>query len=850
MALVQEFKFVVDLDLDDSGSFVTDISAYLKEVGFREGRSNFMEAFGGCRVDLTLDNEDSRFSPQNTGSPYSPNLKRGKYVRVRAQFPNLAAVTNICENPSIETDTVGWVTSGAGGLARDTTQARYGKACLRVDGHATGAGNTDITKRSGSRFDVTASQDYTVYMKVRVTGNTVNFGVSLWWYNSGGTLISISSSTDIFFRDGGPWRKIANTDTAPVGAVTCLPRLIDTSGALGVGDKLFVDGAIFYQSNDQDVPYCDGSLAGCSWSGTAHESTSSRPAAPYFGVCVGRIGDIRLRRRDNPIAEMDIVAGSMEWAADPIDAGSFAIGDNGELCLHRVIDRIQGDIGITEQAFTDGDLATGTQEADNWTALGSTKLLTNAIATNWIEGDLQLKFTLDGVALGEGGRRDVTSETVNEWDYDVSAYLLRIGPLPGSDIKLRIADQAGEISAVNGSLASTDLRLALESVQWPATSTSRYVEVVTTATEDVGDLLVLTAWTIQETRYALRRNLGTGREKIEQITAFQRAGRATLSEMAASLGGWVRLEMDDSPATTSKVVFETIAETIGGGNPAFTGDRQAAPIPGLRLTDSDEGDGLYFEETDYSERLADHYNIVRVYSLGNEDARPILPIWQLEPTSGVSFGANETRRFHMNPYMIQPPGAATGGAEADEIPIKAVAVNVQFAFTFSAGGGSVDAFRNYGVGGYVDIKKDGTAGSLAKLVATGKTNVLASERYSVENDKRVDTTMERPRVLRIDVLAAGASVGSGVVPPAMAAVRDYFADRVYHPKPHLAISWTAPDIEGALALFGNKLSTPVQVRHNTGRGHFGLDAPYYIEGREIHQDFESLPDITYHLSPA
>lgn len=78
------------IDLLDSGSFSTDISAYWKrEGGFSlrgRGRSKEHDAAGMASFVTSLDNADGRFSPRNTGSPYYPNWTAYKRMRVTLVF--------------------------------------------------------------------------------------------------------------------------------------------------------------------------------------------------------------------------------------------------------------------------------------------------------------------------------------------------------------------------------------------------------------------------------------------------------------------------------------------------------------------------------------------------------------------------------------------------------------------------------------------------------------------------------------------------------------------------------------------------------------------------------------------
>lgn len=62
----------------------TDVSIYVRGAHWTRGRSSYRATFDAGGGTLTLDNTDGRFYPWNTSSPYSPNVKVGVPVRIRA----------------------------------------------------------------------------------------------------------------------------------------------------------------------------------------------------------------------------------------------------------------------------------------------------------------------------------------------------------------------------------------------------------------------------------------------------------------------------------------------------------------------------------------------------------------------------------------------------------------------------------------------------------------------------------------------------------------------------------------------------------------------------------------------
>jgi hypothetical protein len=63
----------------------SDVTPYLREIGIRRGRNNELGRVEAGTLDLLLDNRTSRFNPENTASPYYPDVLPKKQVRVWAR---------------------------------------------------------------------------------------------------------------------------------------------------------------------------------------------------------------------------------------------------------------------------------------------------------------------------------------------------------------------------------------------------------------------------------------------------------------------------------------------------------------------------------------------------------------------------------------------------------------------------------------------------------------------------------------------------------------------------------------------------------------------------------------------
>jgi hypothetical protein len=76
----------LDDDSDDDADY-TDLEAYVLSVDIRRGRMRELEEFSAGTAVVVLDNSDGRFDPNNTSSPYNPNVKPGKLLRIKITDP-------------------------------------------------------------------------------------------------------------------------------------------------------------------------------------------------------------------------------------------------------------------------------------------------------------------------------------------------------------------------------------------------------------------------------------------------------------------------------------------------------------------------------------------------------------------------------------------------------------------------------------------------------------------------------------------------------------------------------------------------------------------------------------------
>jgi hypothetical protein len=81
---------VVEADWDANGTFdggVEDITADVERIRIAYGRQGPLGIASPATCEIVLANDDARYSPENVGSPLSPNVKPRRKVRIRTTAP-------------------------------------------------------------------------------------------------------------------------------------------------------------------------------------------------------------------------------------------------------------------------------------------------------------------------------------------------------------------------------------------------------------------------------------------------------------------------------------------------------------------------------------------------------------------------------------------------------------------------------------------------------------------------------------------------------------------------------------------------------------------------------------------
>jgi len=181
-------------------------------------------------------------------------------------------LVNLITNPSFETNSTSWAAGGAGvTVARATTQSHIGTASLQLD--APNPGTT--SDRAEYQVTLTSGQQYTFSGWIK--GVTPGSGQNdrLWVTDS--TAANLGQQATV---QNGQWQFFQVTFTATANNPHNLRFGRTASGFVyqSFGDQFQLETSLAPTS------YCDGSIANCRWSGTAHASTSYRGGPLYPNI--------------------------------------------------------------------------------------------------------------------------------------------------------------------------------------------------------------------------------------------------------------------------------------------------------------------------------------------------------------------------------------------------------------------------------------------------------------------------------------------------------------------------------------------------------------------------------------
>ena len=615
----EDFALTLELDPAKDGSWSQDETSRFFKASTRRGRSDALSPMRPGRTTLNLSNRDGRFAPDKG---IITDLDNYTPIRLYGTWTT-PAVTNIDDNPSAETDTVGWQASGSS-LARVTDESWAGGACVKytvTDANEVGCFKN---KRDGNRFAVTAGQPYMWAPRVRGSSGK-NMKIVLFWYNSGGSLIQRDEAA---FTFGDGWIQPTLTITAPTGAVTVWLAIL-TDGAQGAFD-FWVDASWLYQGSTL-LPYVDGDRPGCSWSGTAHESTSSRSANPTFPLFQGFIVDFDLKEDAlDRTAVLTCIDRMALWPQINVTLGNMLKKASG-VVLNRLTDLLEGEL-ISNPGIEWTELSAN--PGTGWTAVGSSLLGFSQITASGsedeaFEGDWVLLAQNDGVAAGEGMRYDATSDVPAVGKYEAAKYARAVSGTV--QVKFRFLRDAVEEASIIVTLTTSWQRIPL-SIDFSTLGTNRYFELITNVTSAVdfrADALHCVA-----KANAIERDFDAGAATLELVNAYHDPISAIIGDVLESEPGFMFVK----------------AQSLSEGDALAFRDRNSRPSSEIPRVVFGDGDGLlqFANGLNYDLAGADRVASVTVTSRGTPSlGTGKVPGWEMAPkrttTAGEEFLARYTQ---------------------------------------------------------------------------------------------------------------------------------------------------------------------------------------------------------------
>lgn len=840
-------------DLTDDGTFETDWTAFLRQYTTGVGRDTAVDRFSPRRATFVLDNTDSRFSPRNTSSPYSPNLVRDKRVQLSAQV-TIAAVTNLLKNPSAETNLTEFAGFSGATLDRIQAAARFGK--FGVEAERGGGGTYGIQQSTGNSPGV---ETYTLACYVKGVGASIGESIACTLIASGGAGGDESETfSGLVLTDG--WQRIDVTLTISAGDHTNLSALTLRTAA-GAGEKFYSDAWQIVKESGASL-YCDGDQPACSWSGTEHGSTSSRIGNPTFFLFTGDLREFNASR-SAPIPEAEFVASGLteNVLQTIVSAGPFQ-RDKADVILQRVIDVIEGSIaekrGQTREVILDGAMRYG---GDSYTARNGANVTEqydtgidggggsadDPESFEALEGDNVLRTGAN--ATEEGWELDVTSLVTNT-EHVTAGIFVRAedGGADGRQLDfVTVAKDGGgaDISKEPQTVTLTQnwqyVSLGNKQFDGADAGVTRVLRLETKSTDSSWNAAEEFFWADcthlcaaepsglkdRILEHTLRGTKWTATE-LEYLDAFERSAGSLLEELAKSVGGWFFEDGEGS------FVFEDYSQR----------DNDVVTIPRLRLTDIPQ-DGEGYDLKGYSEPAASLAGVVRVGSFGAVTVQKAPSnqfskiVWAMEPRI-QALSANEERTFSAI-YTNEGPqgGLIARRARSLAIPLGGWA---------TLGGVQTPFARNYGRGGEVVVKAPGGGQTIFALVLGARIqNRETTERSFITFGGDVSPVME------LDMPAQGFKTDAMLSLLVWALVK-------YNASPAtIEVTLTGASLALLLVIVGRGVHSPISfggvdggiglpvwVRHVQGQGNLAIDALFYTESMKLEWAAGGHPKL--HLS--
>lgn len=199
---------------DDSAADYVDLTSRLDlraGVSVTRGRPDQFSTIQPSTCQLTLNNYDGALTAGNPSSPYYPNVKVQR--RIRLSYRDPADVGNFVDNPSFEVDTTGWTGFGSGVPVRVNTVAAQDGSWEGRAAYSSGLSGIQTTVSN-----LTIGRTYIASGYVWNPVGNPSVGLTI----GGGT--STRTNTN------GVWQRLSRTFTATSGQHTLQFGVLGTGG--------------------------------------------------------------------------------------------------------------------------------------------------------------------------------------------------------------------------------------------------------------------------------------------------------------------------------------------------------------------------------------------------------------------------------------------------------------------------------------------------------------------------------------------------------------------------------------------------------------------------------------------
>lgn len=232
-----EIAFVKDPS--DSSPLWTNVSAYVQwwnGVRISRRRSHELDEVQPGTLALALDNTDGRFTAGRAASPYYPNVKLNRRIRIRARWPG--GVNLLLEGQAKGTDE-GLFSGSQGTLLADgavfppgqTSSIRWTAGTLS-SGTLLRLGVNSTASPTDEAYSVTAGTTYSIQCQARRDASfAATLALRVRWYDKNGSMISDTTGSGVTLTTS--WQAITYSPTAPANAEFARVVLVSTASTGG-----------------------------------------------------------------------------------------------------------------------------------------------------------------------------------------------------------------------------------------------------------------------------------------------------------------------------------------------------------------------------------------------------------------------------------------------------------------------------------------------------------------------------------------------------------------------------------------------------------------------------------------